>query len=120
MNKLGQYARTLNQTIITNTQTGSVKILPNTLVYIQATSANQFKIQLPDSLNLFIEGRQVSELETLRKLKINKEAVIYHQPHEKALQIGTVSNGEEVSIKASFNNYYYISYTNGLEGWLKQ
>ncbi len=120
MNKLGQYARTLNQTIITNTQTGSVKILPNTLVYIQATSANEFKIQLPDSLNLFIEGRQVSELETLRKLKINKEAVIYHQPHEKALQIGTVSNGEEVSIKASFNNYYYISDTNGLEGWLKQ
>ena len=119
-NKLGKYARTTNQTILTTTQNGPVEILPNTLVYIQATSANQFKIQLPDSLTVFITGSQVTKLETLRKLKLKKKAVIYHQPHEKALQIGTVLNGDEISIKANFDNYYYVSHPNGLEGWLKQ
>lgn len=119
-NKLGQYARTTNQTINANTYKGSVKIFPNTYVYIQATSGNTFKIQTPDSLILFVSGNQVSELETLSKLKIKEAAVIYHQPYEKALQIGTVSSGDEVSIKANFDNYYYILHTNGLEGWLKQ
>ena len=118
-NMLGQYART-KQAIHTNTQNGSVKIPPNTHVYIQATAGNSFKIHLPDSSTFFIPGKQVVELETLRRLLIKEETIIYHQPHEKALQIGTVSSGDEVAIKANFDNYYYISHTNGLEGWLKQ
>lgn len=119
-NKLGKYARTINQTIIKKAQNGYVKILPHTLIYIQAIAANQFKIQLPDSLNLFVAGNQVTELEALRKLILKNEAIVYHQPHEKALQIGTVSSGDVVSIKANFDNYYFISHANGLEGWLKQ
>lgn len=120
INKLGKYARTINKTITADTYKGSVKILPYTLVYIQAAFGNTYKILLPDSVSTIIAGDQVQNLAILQKIKLNEEAIIYDRPNEKALQKGTVLIGEEVSVNAKFESYYFISHTNGLEGWLKQ
>jgi len=118
--RTGQLARTIRQTIKVKSNENSFSIYPNSIVYIQAAYADQYRVRLPDSLSVYIDANQVTTLTPLRVMTLKENAVVYDQAKETALQIGTILSGDEVNIMGSYNSYYYITNSMGLEGWLKQ
>ena len=118
--RTGQLARTIRQTIKVKSNENSFSIYPNSIVYIQAAYADQYRVRLPDSLNVYVKANQVTTLTPLRVMTLKENAVVYDQAKETALQIGTILSGDEVNIMGSYNSYYYITNSMGLEGWLKQ
>jgi peptidoglycan LD-endopeptidase LytH len=98
----------------------AVKVEANTLLRVYAATENKYKVALPDGNEGFIASINVASLtKPVKKISVPVAAPILDQPSVTGIKKATINPGENVSVLATFKDYYYVSDKDG-EGWLSK
>lgn len=94
-------------------------IAAHTVLRVEAATSNWFKVALPDRKLGYIKSTAVKEVNTpLRKYVAPSSLPVLDQPDTLAARKTNINRGETVNILGNFNQYYFISTTSNITGWI--
>lgn len=116
----------LNSTMRTNAKATLQNIAPTvlnrgTVVRINASSANTYRVELPDGSHGYVPGKYLTAikkpLETfnVRTAQIN----VYDQPDSIAAVKSKLKLGDRAAVLGSFGDFKLVEYGDKLIGWIK-
>jgi murein DD-endopeptidase MepM/ murein hydrolase activator NlpD len=93
----------------------------NSLMRVEAATAGYYRVLFPDEQRGFVSSQAVSSLDKpLRSLKLSQPLSLLDGPDSLAARKLLVNPGESVKVLANFSRYYYVSYSDGQDGWLRK
>lgn len=94
-------------------------IKKNTLLKIEAATANFYKVLLPDGNKGFIAGNNVDALSVpIKKATLSTDKPLLNQPFDTGATITRLPAGEKVNVLAVYNNFYFVSKAADVKGWI--
>ncbi len=103
---------------------GTKNFLPleeNTLLRPEAGSGSYYRVILPDGKKGFVAGSMISSvIKPLKRLTIKKLQPLYSTPDTAGLQKKLLLAGEKINVLAAFNDFYFVSEKDNIEGWILQ
>lgn len=97
-----------------------LSIEPNTLLKVEAATADWYKVLLPGGEKGFVASSAISPVQSpIRKVSIKHELAVLDEPVEVAARKATLAPGEQVHILAGYKDFYFIS-NNDKDGWIKK
>lgn len=119
---LSKKVKTLKPATVTSSFEGSGegrKIEANTLLTVEAASANKYKVLLPDGSTGFINSGLVGEIaKPIRKNKVSSALAMLDAPQSNAPKKSILSAGDEVTVLAAFGEFLYVQNKQNEQGWL--
>jgi murein DD-endopeptidase MepM/ murein hydrolase activator NlpD len=101
--------------------TRASQLTPSTLLRVEAATGSWYKVMLPDGREGFITSSKITPLDSpLRASKLNASAALTDQPIASAPRILQLNKGDAVNILAGFNDYYFVSQKDELQGWVEK
>jgi peptidoglycan LD-endopeptidase LytH len=101
--------------------TNSIQTYPieqNTLLKVEAATANWYKVSLPDGTKGFIASSNVTAATSpIRKTNIKASQPLYDEPLAEAAKKTMLAAGQPVSILAAYKDYYFVNNNNEV-GWV--
>jgi murein DD-endopeptidase MepM/ murein hydrolase activator NlpD len=103
------------------TPSNYVTIEPNTLIQVEAASANWYKVMMPDGQKGYIQSTATTSITT----PIKKHTVVASQPLLEAPDFNapkktSLTAGNSVNILASFRDFHYVKGADDIEGWISK
>lgn len=124
LNNLNTWMRTGKKTRLYDQMEGTANFLTleeNTLLRPEAGTGNYYRVILPDAKKGFVPGVMIhSVIKPLRRLTIKKLQPLYSTPDSAGLQKKLLAAGEKINVLASFNDFYFVSEKDNIEGWIPQ
>ncbi len=96
----------------------SVKLERNTLLPVDAATANWYRVRLPDGRMGYVNAANTSKLATLRTITQGTEARLLTAPDSAAPAKKMVPAGSKLSLLAQFNDFQYVRADDNVAGWL--
>ena len=91
----------------------------NTLLKPEAGTGNLYRVILPDGKKGFIAGTSITSVnKPIRRLSVKKALPLLSKPDYGGLHKKMLVTGDKINILASFNNFYFVSDKDNLEGWV--
>jgi peptidoglycan LD-endopeptidase LytH len=91
----------------------------NTLLKPEAGTGNLYRVVLPDGKKGFIAAASITSVnKPIRRLSIKKALPLLSKPDYGGLHKKMLVTGDKINILASFNNFYFVSDKDNLEGWV--
>lgn len=101
------------------TNNNSVTLEENTLLKPEAGTGNSYRVILPDGKKGFIVGTSITSVnKPIRRISVKKPLPLLSKPEYAGLHKKMLVTGEKINILASFNNFYFVSDKDSLEGWI--
>lgn len=96
----------------------ALTVEPNTLIKVEAATADWYKVTLPGGEQGFLPSSNVvSALLPIRKAHLKTEQAVYDEPNTFAARKAFLSAGQSINIVASYKDYYYVV-NEKTDGWL--
>jgi murein DD-endopeptidase MepM/ murein hydrolase activator NlpD len=120
---IGQVARTGNRQLKLyhepfGTSSNAVSVAPGSLVRVQSSTANWYKVVLPNGETGFIESASVTSTKSpLKKIVVKLDQGLVDAPNPNAARKMLLEKGDTVDVLAAFKDYYFVS-TKEEEGWI--
>ena len=94
-------------------------ISANTLLQIDAATADWLKVRLPNNQQGFIKTNSLQEIEKpVRSIAIKETLSLLDLPDSLAAKKTTIIPGETVDILAHYADYYFIKTRQNITGWI--
>lgn len=91
----------------------------NTLLKPEAGTGNTYRVILPDGKKGFIAGGLITSVnKPIRRLSVKKALPLLSKPDISGLHKKMLVTGDKINILAAFNNFYFVSDKDNLEGWV--
>ncbi|MEJ7738868.1 MAG: M23 family metallopeptidase [Chitinophagaceae bacterium] len=91
----------------------------NSLLNVEAATANWYKVVLPGGQKGFINETAISSLDKpLRRLSLSSRTALFDQPDSLAARKAFLPAGDRVNILASHSRFYLVSTTGDETGWI--
>jgi murein DD-endopeptidase MepM/ murein hydrolase activator NlpD len=108
--------------LYTDQTAGTTSFFPlddNTLLRPEAATGNFYRVILPDGKKGFITGAQVTSVnKPIRRFSVKKALPLLSKPDPGGLHKKMLVAGDKINILAAFNNFYFVSDKDNLEGWV--
>lgn len=108
--------------LYTDETTGTSNFLvleENTLVKPEAATGNFYRIILPDGSKGFIAGTLITPIvKPIKRLSVKKALPLLSRPDYGGLHKKMLIAGDKINILASFNDFYFVSDKDNLQGWV--
>lgn len=89
------------------------------LLRIEAAAANWYKVALPDGQTGFISSAEVKGLNTpLKRAAMRMPLALLDEPDTMAVRKGMLPTGSRVDVLASYKDFYFVSSSDTLNGWI--
>ncbi len=93
----------------------------NTLLIPEAGAGSYYRVVLPDGKKGFVPGTMISSIvKPLKRLTIKKLQPLYSTPDTAGLQKKLLLAGEKINVLAAFNDFYFVSEKDNIDGWILQ
>jgi murein DD-endopeptidase MepM/ murein hydrolase activator NlpD len=93
----------------------------NTLLQVEAASANWYKVVMPDGQQGYIQSASTSSINTpIKKITVTAAQPLFDAPDYNAPRITSITSGKTVNVLASFRDFYYIRNSEEKEGWISK
>jgi SH3-like domain-containing protein len=93
----------------------------NTLLRVEAASANWYKVEMPNGQQGYIQSAATSSINTpIKKLTVTADQPLLDAPDYNAPRKTNISAGKSVSILASFRDFHYVKVSDDTEGWISK
>ncbi len=125
LNNLNTWMRTGKKTrLYADQNAGASNFLTleeNTLLRPEAGTGSYYRVILPDGKKGFVSGLMInSVIKPLKKLTIKKNQPLYSTPDTAGLQKRLLTAEEKINVLAAFNDFYFVSEKDNVEGWIPQ
>ena len=91
----------------------------NTLLRPEAGTGNWYRVILPDGKKGFIAGALITSVnKPIRRLSVKKALPLLSKPDISGLHKKMLVTGDKINILAAFNDFYFVSDRDNLEGWV--
>jgi murein DD-endopeptidase MepM/ murein hydrolase activator NlpD len=91
----------------------------NTLLKPEAGTGNLYRVVLPDGKKGFIAGTAITSVnKPIKRLSVKKAVPLLSKPDYAGLHKKMLVAGDKINILASFNNFYFVSDKDNLQGWI--
>ena len=111
-----------NAKIFTDQTAGTSNFLmleDNTLIRPEAATGNFYRVILPDGKKGFIAGALITSVyKPIRRLSVKKPLPLLSKPDYGGVHKKMLVAGDKINILAAFNDFYFISDKDNLEGWI--
>jgi hypothetical protein len=99
--------------------TNFITLEENTLMQTDAGTANFYRVILPDGKRGFVTATSITPaIKPLKRLTIKRSLSLFSTPDPSGLQKKLLAPGEKINVLATFNDYYFISDKENIEGWI--
>ena len=120
---LNTWMRTVkNAKLATDQHSGTASFVTlddNTLLKPEAATGNLYRVVLPDGKKGFIAAASITSInKPIKKLSLKKALPLLSKPDYGGLHKKMLVTGEKINILASFNDFYFVSDKDNLEGWV--
>ena len=91
----------------------------NTLLKPEAGTGNLYRVVLPDGKKGFIAAASITSVnKPIKRLSVKKALPLLSRPDYAGLHKKMLVSGDKINILAAFNDFYFISNKDNLEGWV--
>ncbi|HUS00210.1 MAG TPA: M23 family metallopeptidase [Chitinophagaceae bacterium] len=93
----------------------------NTLLKPEAGTGNFYRVVLPDGKKGFVAAGSITSVnKPIKRVSIKKALPLLSKPDHGGLHKKMLVKGDKINILASFNNFYFVSDKDNLEGWVSK
>lgn len=102
-----------------NTNSNYISLEESTLLRPEAGTGASYRVILPDGKKGFITGASITSVnKPLKRVSLKKALPLFSKPDPGGLHKKMLVAGDRINILASFNDFYFVSDKDNLQGWV--